>query len=73
MLLDLYSTINKEGFPKRTLVKSILTSPYQRSKLVKTMEVLEVFNATGDMPEVEPIASIGSRWTEQTNRGEMFV
>ena len=40
------------------------------------MEVLESFNAKlADMPEVETrIASIGrSRWTEQTNRGEISV
>lgn len=73
----LYSTINKEGFPETDTgeIDIDITLP-EGSKLVKTMEVLEVFNAKlADMPEVETrIASIGrSRWTEQTNRGEISV
>ena len=73
----LYSSINKEGFPETDSgeIDIDITLP-EGSKLVRTMEVLEAFNAKlADMPEVETrIASIGrSRWTEQTNRGEISV
>ena len=73
----MYQTINKEGFPESDSgqIDIDIRLP-EGSKLVKTMDVMDAFNAKlAEMPEVETrIASIGrSRWTEQTNRGEISV
>lgn len=73
----LYSQINKEGFPESDSgqIDIDITLP-EGSKLVKTVGVMEQFAAHIDsLPEVKTmITSIGrSRWSEQTNRGEISV
>ncbi len=69
--------INKEGFPESDSgqIDIDITLP-EGSKLVKTIGVMEQFAAQIDsLPEVKTmITSIGrSRYSEQTNRGEISV
>lgn len=73
----MYTQINKEGFPESDSgqIDVDITLP-EGSKLVKTVGVMEDFAAHIDsLPEVQTmITSIGrSRWSEQTNRGEISV
>lgn len=73
----MYTQINKEGFPESDSgqIDVDITLP-EGSKLVKTVGVMEAFAAHIDsLPEVQTmITSIGrSRWSEQTNRGEISV
>ncbi|MTI88519.1 MAG: efflux RND transporter permease subunit [Balneolaceae bacterium] len=73
----LYSAIDKEGFPESDSgqIDVDITLP-QGSKLVKTVEVMEQFSDTlANHPDVETmITSFGrSRWTEQSNRGEISL
>jgi HAE1 family hydrophobic/amphiphilic exporter-1 len=76
-VIFMYQNINKEGFPESDSgqIDIDITLP-EGSKLVKTTEVMEGFSQKlSEMPEIETmITSIGrSRWTEQTNRGEISV
>lgn len=73
----LYTNIQKEGFPESDSgqIDVDITLP-EGSKLVKTVDVMEGFSDTlAAMPEIETmITSFGrSRWTEQSNRGEISL